>query len=327
MRTPGFAAKRPVPRSRSGIDDCDQCSLACGAPVRECRRGRSRGAALGLARCGSVTWWHWKGAEWRMAVIEIDYRADVAEVRLNRPDKRNALSFALLRELVACARMLRKRRDVRAVILCGAGECFSSGIDLQDLSDPKHRWLALWSLLRPGQNLFQRACLIWRDLPMPVIAAIHGHCYGAGMQLALGADIRIARPDAQLSIMEGRWGLVPDMGLSRSLRGLMRADRARELVYSARIIDGTEAERVGLVTRTADDPLAAAMALAREIATRSPDAVLAAKRVLDAMNASVAQGLRAEKRWQLRLMRGRNVTVARKRAKSPELPYLPRQYD
>ncbi|MEZ5484510.1 MAG: crotonase/enoyl-CoA hydratase family protein [Lysobacteraceae bacterium] len=259
--------------------------------------------------------------------LRVERRDDVALITLNRPDKRNALSFDMLRELVACAKALRKDRTVRAAILQGAGECFSAGIDLNDLNNPRNRLLALWSLLKPGMNLFQRACLIWRDLPFPVIAAIHGHCYGAGMQLALGADFRIARADAKLAIMEARWGLVPDMGITRSLRGLIRADVAKELVMSARIIDGDEAAGVGLVTRIADDPLDAAMTLGNELAERSPDAVLAAKRVCDAMNDSVNAGLRAEKRWQLRLLRSRNIGIARRRAKSPELPYHPRQFD
>ena len=259
--------------------------------------------------------------------LRVERRGDVALVTLNRPDKRNALSFELLRELIACAKALRKDRSIRAAILHGAGECFSAGIDLNDLNNPRNRLLALWSLLKPGMNLFQRACLIWRDLPFPVIAAIHGHCYGAGMQLALGADFRIARADAKLSIMEARWGLVPDMGLSRSLRGLVRADVAKELVMTARIVDGTEAARIGLVTREADEPLEAALELAHELSERSPDAVLAAKRVLDAMNDSVSVGLRAEKRWQLRLLRGRNIGIARRRAKQPELSYKPRQFD
>lgn len=259
--------------------------------------------------------------------LRIERRDGIALVALNRPDKRNALSFEMLRELIACARALARDRNVRVAILHGDGECFSAGIDLNDLNDPRNRLLALWSLLKPGMNLFQRACLIWKDLPIPVIAVIHGHCYGAGMQLVLGADVRIARADAKLSIMEGRWGLVPDMGLSRSLRGLVRADVAKELVMTARIVEGDEAARIGLVTRLADDPLDAALQLAQELAERSPDAVLAAKRVLDAMHHSVGSGLRAEKRWQLRLIRGRNLGIARRRAKSPELPFQPRQYD
>lgn len=262
-----------------------------------------------------------------MSLVQIEQRDAIAIVRLARPEKRNALSFDALRALLAVARSLRRDRQLRAVVLHGAGECFSAGIDLGELAQPRHRWFALWSLLKPGTNLFQRACLAWKDLPVPVIAAIHGHCYGAGMQLALGADIRIAAPDARLSIMEARWGLVPDMGLTRSLRGVLRADVAMELAMTARIIDAGEALRLGLVTRVDEDPLQAALGLAQEIAARSPDAVLAAKRVLQAMQGSVPSGLRQEKRWQLRLLRGRNAAIARRRATTPDLPFGPRQYD
>jgi enoyl-CoA hydratase/carnithine racemase len=263
-----------------------------------------------------------------VALIEVEHHAGIALVRLNRPDKRNAMSFALLRELRSHATALRRDRSVRAVVLTGAGTSFSAGIDLNDLGDPKHRWFGVWELIKPGRSLFQQAFLAWQELPVPVIAALHGHCFGAGMQLALAADVRIATPDCQLSIMEARWGLVPDMGLTRTLRGLVRSDVARDLVYSARIVRGDEGSTLGLVTRIDDSPLAAAMALAQAYAQHSPDALLAAKRVLDAMACSrPAQSLRAEKRWQLRLMRGRNFPIARKRARTPELPFVPREYD
>lgn len=263
-----------------------------------------------------------------MALIEIERRADgIALVRLNRPEKRNAMSFALLRELEAAGRALGRERGLRAVILCGSGESFSAGIDLAELGSSGNRWFAFWELLRPGASLFQRAFLVWRRLPVPVIAAIHGHCFGAGMQLALAADLRVGRADAQLSIMEARWGLVPDMGLTTTLRGLLRDDVARELVFSARVLSGAEAQPLGLLSRLAEDPLSAALALAQDFAQRSPDALLAAKRVLDAMqSASPRRALAAEKRWQLKLLLGRNFAIARVRGKQPDLPYAPRQY-
>lgn len=263
-----------------------------------------------------------------MALIEVEHRAGIAVVRLNRPDKRNAMSFALLRELLAQARAIRGDRSVRAVVLAGAGESFSAGIDLDDLGDPKKRWFGVWELIKPGRSLFQQAFLAWQELPVPVVAAVHGHCFGAGMQFALAADVRIAAPDAQLSIMEARWGLVPDMGLTRTLRGVLRTDVAKDLVYSARIVGGEQAAALGLVTWVEASPFDAAFALAAEYAERSPDALLAAKRVLDAMtNGNAIRSLRTEKRWQLRLMRGRNFAIARKRAKSPELAFLPREFD
>jgi len=262
-----------------------------------------------------------------MPLIEIEHVDGIATIRLNRPDKRNAMSFALLRELHAAARSLGRDRKLRAVVLTGAGESFSAGIDLGELGNARNRWFAFWELLRPGPSLFQRAFLAWQELPVPVIAALHGHCFGAGMQLALAADIRIATKDCQLSIMEARWGLVPDMGLTRTLRGLVNADVAKELTYSARIVDGNEAQMLGLVTRVDADPLAAALRLAGEFATRSPDALLAAKRVIDAMlHASPRRALALEKRWQLKLLLGRNGRIAWARAKDPQRPYAPRQY-
>lgn len=262
-----------------------------------------------------------------MSLLDLDTRDGIATVRLDRPEKRNALSFAMLRELRALARTLSRDRGLRAVILGGAGGSFCAGIDLGELGDRRNRMFAFCELVRPGRSLFQQACLAWQDLPVPVIAALHGHCFGAGMQLALAADLRIAAPDCQLSIMEGRWGLVPDMGLTRSLRGLVPADVARDLTYSARQFDAVEALRCGLVTRLADDPFAAAHALASEYSGRSPDALLAAKRVLDAMlHASPRRALMLEKRWQLRLLLGRNSAIARARAQDPSRPFAPRQY-
>lgn len=262
-----------------------------------------------------------------MSTLEIERRGDLAIVRLNRPEKRNAISFQMLGDLHAAARALRRDRNVRAVVLCGAGESFSAGIDLADLAEPRHRLWAAWQLIKPGRSLFQQAFLVWQELPVPVLVALHGHCFGAGLQLALAADIRFASAPCQLSVMEARWGLVPDMGLSRSLRGLVRADVAKELTFTARVIHASEAQALGLVTHIADDPLGAAITLAEEIATRSPDAVLAAKRVLDAMQHRPQRALRLEKFWQLRLLRGRNAALARKRATAAETAFVAREYD
>ena len=156
-----------------------------------------------------------------MALVKFENNNGIATVSLNRPDKRNAMSFALLKELVNIANRIKKDRTIRCVILTGEAQVFSAGIDLSDLNNPKNTAYAAWELIRPGQSLFQKAFLIWQELPVPVIAAIEGYCFGAGMQLALAADIRIAHPETQMSIMESRWGLVPDMGLSRSLKGII----------------------------------------------------------------------------------------------------------
>lgn len=173
--------------------------------------------------------------------------------------------------------------------------------------------------------------MAWRELPVPVIAAVHGNCFGAGLQLALGADIRLATPDARLSVMEVKWGLVPDMGGTALLRELVPIDVAKELAMTGRIVSGTEVQALRLITRVTDAPLDEARALAAEIATRSPDAVAAAKFLLqDGWHAGEAEALAAERRWQRRVIAGRNQRIAVRRnaprsPDHPELPFLPRQ--
>lgn len=185
---------------------------------------------------------------------------------------------------------------------------------------------AAWELIKPGQSLFQKAFLIWQDLPVPVIAAIEGYCLGAGMQLALAADIRIAHPDTKMSIMESRWGLVPDMGLTRSIKGIISLDLAKELTLTGRIFDAKYAKEIGLVTHLDESPMHRAQLLAEEMRQRSPDALIAAKRVLDAMQHAPKKSLRLEKIWQLKLLLGKNSKLARKKDKHPEVKFLPRQY-
>ncbi|MGY5394148.1 crotonase/enoyl-CoA hydratase family protein [Acinetobacter sp. NigerLNRRAM0016] len=261
-----------------------------------------------------------------MALLRVEKQNGIASVSLNRPEKRNAMSFALLNELVKVANQLKKDRSIRCVILTGEANVFSAGIDLADLNNPKNRAYAAWELVKPGQSLFQKAFLIWQELPVPVIAALEGFCFGAGMQLALAADIRIAHPDTQMSIMESRWGLVPDMGLSRSLKGVIGLDLAKELTLTARIFDANYAKQIGLVTHLSETPLQQAQALAEEMLQRSPDALAAAKQVLDAMEHQPRKSLRLEKIWQLKLLLGKNSQLARKKDKQPEVQFVPRQF-
>ena len=261
-----------------------------------------------------------------MANVDIEYQDGIAIVRLNRPEKRNAMSFALLKDLVKAAEQLKNNRQIRAVILTGEAQVFSAGIDLADLNNPKHRVFAAWELLKPGQSLFQKAFLTWQNLPVPVIAALEGYCFGAGMQLALAADLRIAHPKTQMSIMESRWGLVPDMGLSRSLAGLIPLDLAKELTLTARVFDAEYAKDIGLVTHLAPDPLQQAKTLAYEISNRSPDAIYAAKQLLDTMQHAPHKALRLEKIWQLKLLLGKNSRLARQKDKNPHIDFLPRQF-
>jgi len=217
--------------------------------------------------------------------VRIEVADHVATVTLTRPEKHNALDGAMFEGIVAAAEQVAGTPGVRAVVLHGEGPSFCSGLDIGAIASSESS-LSLQQLVdRPDGhrgNIAQRVCTDWIDLPVPVIAAIHGNCFGGGLQIALGADIRFAAPDARLSIMESKWGLVPDMGITQTLPRLLAIDVAKELTYTARILSGTEAQQLGLVTHTADDPLAAATALAREIAGRSPDSMRATKRLYDA---------------------------------------------
>lgn len=214
--------------------------------------------------------------------VEISIAEGVAEVALARPEKLNAMDTALFDALIAAGEQLATEPGLRAVILYGQGKGFCAGIDTSLLMSFAQQIDTLRSRITtplPGQaaNPFQRPCTIWADLPVPVIAALHGPVYGAGLQLALGADIRLAAPETRLSIMEAKWGLIPDMGITKLLPGVMRADQALELMLSARVIDAPEAAALGLVTRLSDEPLTEARTLARMIAGRNPAAARGAK--------------------------------------------------
>lgn len=258
--------------------------------------------------------------------LDVSVTENILTVTLNRPQKKNALSFALVNELVKIAARITEDKTLRAVILNGAEGTFCAGIDLGDLNNPKNQIYAFWELIKPWQSLFQRVCLVWRDLPIPVIAVLEGHCIGAGLQLALACDVRISHPECQLSIMEAKWGLVPDMGLTQSAFGVVRADVLKELAMSARVVDASEGQHLGLVSHCSDTPLEAAQALAQEFAQRSPDAVLASKRVINAMHHQPATVLYKEKMWQLKMMLGRNRKLALRKAKQASTSFAKRQF-
>jgi enoyl-CoA hydratase/carnithine racemase len=237
--------------------------------------------------------------------IALSIEGGVAHARLNRPDKRNGLDLAMFEALVATGEALAADRSVRAVVLSGEGKAFCAGLDWASFLALGEEAASRLLERKPGSptNLAQRACWIWTELPVPVIAAVHGAAFGGGLQLALACDLRIAAPDAQLSVMEIRYGLVPDMGASKTLLALVRPDVARELLYTGRIVSGEEAARIGLVTRTASDPVGEAMALGRTIAAQSPHAVRAAKRLVrEAPHLDVASALRLETELQRSLL-------------------------
>ena len=218
-------------------------------------------------------------SEQRVAVEVADH---VAVVTLTRPDKHNALDVAMFEQITGAADRLAAEAGVRAIVLHGEGPSFCSGLDVVSIMAAGNGLDGLVDRVRGDvPNWFQRAGHAWLEAPMPVIAALHGNCFGGGLQIALGADIRIAAPSTRLSVMEVKWGLVPDMSITRTLPRLVSIDVAKELTFTGRVFDGAEAARLGVVTRVADDPLAAARELAAEIAARSPDAVRAAKRLYD----------------------------------------------
>jgi enoyl-CoA hydratase/carnithine racemase len=214
--------------------------------------------------------------------VTVEIVNHVAVVTLTRAEKHNALDVAMFEAIIAAAERLRSEPGVRAVVLHGDGPSFCSGLDVMSIMSAGGGIDAIAEPLR-GEvpNWFQRAAHDWLRVPVPVIAAIHGNCLGGGLQIALGADIRISTPDARLSVMEIKWGLIPDMSITRTLPRLVSIDVAKELTFTGRVFSGAEAAELGVVTRVADDPLAAARALAAQIASRSPDAVRGAKRLYD----------------------------------------------
>ena len=235
--------------------------------------------------------------------VSVEQDGRVAVVTLTRPEKHNAIDAEMLEALAAAGETLAASRELRAVVLTGAGRSFCSGLDIPSFVRAGADLRAM--LAEPPPNRFQRAACVWLELPVPVIAAVHGNCIGGGLQIALAADIRLAAADARLSLAEVRWGLVPDMAITATLPRLVGVDVAKELTYTARTLESEEAARLGLITRVVEDPLAQARALAAEIAERSPDAVRAAKRLLDeGWHAGRKEGLALEARLQLELVAG-----------------------
>ncbi|MFV8817652.1 crotonase/enoyl-CoA hydratase family protein [Haliea sp. E17] len=245
-------------------------------------------------------------------LVSVTIENHVAEVCLNRPEKMNALSWAMFEAITSAGRELAGNRDVRVVVLHGAGDHFCAGLDLENFAD----FTPGKDFFGPGRggewpNYYQAPAWVWRELPVPVICALHGVAYGGGLQIALGADIRIAHPACRLSVMEIKWGLIPDMSASQTLRDLVRVDVAKELTFSGRVVEGAEALALGLVTQLADEPLAAARAMATAIAGRNPDAVSLGKYLLnETRSGDTGAGLQAEENLQKRLLGSANQLEA-----------------
>lgn len=247
--------------------------------------------------------------------VTISIAGGVADVRFNRPEKRNALDGAMFSAIAAAGERLVTEPGVRAVVISGDGPSFCAGLDFSSFQamaggegtggdapvggDGAGGGDGNPGALQAGgmTHLGQQVAWVWQQVPVPVIAAVHGHALGGGIQIALGADIRIVHPDTQLSVREVHWGLVPDMTGTLMLSRLVRPDVAKELTFTARVISGTEALELGLATRLSDDPHADAMALAQEIAQRSPDAVRGAKELFNRLaNDGAAEQFAEERR-------------------------------
>jgi enoyl-CoA hydratase/carnithine racemase len=250
--------------------------------------------------------------------IEVDH--GIARVRLDRPEKHNALDLKMFQAIEAAQKKLSADKGVRAVILHGAGVDFCSGLDIKALmNDRGGMRRLLWKWLPWRSNLAQVVSTGWRRLPAPVIAAVHGRCWGGGLQIALGADFRLVHPEASLSVMEGKWGLIPDMGGTLALRELTRRDQALWLAMSAEVMGAERAGELGLATAVAEDPLDAAADMADQLAQRSPDALAAVKRLYrKSWWSGPGAALARESIYQVRVIAGPNQRIAVKRQMGEE---------
>ncbi len=249
-------------------------------------------------------------------LVSVSIENNVADVRLNRPDKYNSLDMAMFKAVLDAGESISRNRAVRAVVLSGEGPGFCAGLDVSTFDaiksgEQKDQFSPFERPEGSAANYVQRVAYVWKQLPVPVIAALHGVAYGGGFQISLAADIRFAALDASFSIMEIKWGLIPDMTITQTLRDLVRLDVAKEMIFSGEILSAERAEKLGLITRVCKDPLAEALELAGEISEKSPDAIIAGKRLLEeAWNADAEVGLKLEAKLQQSLLGSPNQIEA-----------------
>ncbi len=245
-------------------------------------------------------------------IVTINIQDHVADVRLNRPEKMNSLNLEMFEAIVEAGQQLESNKSVRAIVLSGEGRCFCAGLDLDIFSDPTF----LQDPFGEGKggswpNFYQKPAYVWKTMPIPVISALHGVVYGGGLQIALGADIRIADPKVKMSVMEIRWGLIPDMSASQTLRDLVRLDVAKELTFTGRIVNGEEAQQIGLVTSLSKTPTETALEMASVIATQNPDAITSGKYLLENVwHGDQMDGLCVEEQLQEKLIKSKNQIEA-----------------
>jgi len=245
--------------------------------------------------------------------IEFSVENHVAHVKLSRADKMNALDNEMFDAIPMVGEQIRQDPSIRVVVVSGDGGNFCAGLDKSNFAsilekkgvslNDKEPAMVLADRTHGIANALQYVVWMWRELPMPVIAAIDGFCLGGGLQIALGADFRYAKADSKFSILEMRWGIVPDMSSTQIMRHIIRDDVIRELTYTAKIFDAKQAKEWGFITEIVDDPLAHAMSVANEIAYKNPDAIRAAKKIIDASNYQTAEeGLLMESVEQDKIM-------------------------
>lgn len=269
-------------------------------------------------------------SEQRNSTVTVDYSGGgaIAHVRLNRPEKKNSLTLHTLDELVSITHRLCKDRNLRVVILSGEGDTFSAGLDFGSaMRSPSGIAKAFAPRPWRGTNTFQEATWGFRRLPVPVIAAVQGHCLGGGLQLALAADYRFTTPDATWSVLEAKWGLIPDMSGVHSLSSLVGQDVAKRLAMTGEMISGERAVNLGLASELAADPEAAALELARELIGRSPDSVAQAKKAFDrTWHLGPRATFATERLLQARLLVADNTRRAREAAAKKAAPvFAPRR--
>jgi enoyl-CoA hydratase/carnithine racemase len=240
----------------------------------------------------------------------------IAFVKLNRPDKYNSLSLEMFDAVINTGEKIKMEKSVRAVVLSGEGRGFCSGLDFGSFTaigaGGSVEDIELFNKAEGSPaNLAQQIAYVWKQVPVPVIAALHGVSYGGGLQIALAADIRLASPDARFSVMEIKWGLIPDMSGSQTLRDLVGLDVAKELTFTGRVVPADEAAKLGLVTRIYEDPFKEATEMARSIVDKNPDAIVAGKKLLEsAWHGGSEEGLKLEEQLQKTLIGSPNQLEA-----------------
>lgn len=244
--------------------------------------------------------------------VNIQIENHIAEVTLSRPKKMNALDLPMFHAIIEAADILEKDASVRVVVLTGEGKAFCAGLDLASMmGDSEMLNQPLTPRTHGIANMWQQAAYAWRALSVPVIAAAHGVVFGGGLQIMLGADIKYITPDTQLSILEMKWGIIPDMAGTQLMYHSVRDDIIRELTYTNRVFTGEEAVKYGFATHTSADPLADAKKLAEEIATKNPSAIVKAKKLLNAAPyLSVEDGLMMESVEQEAIIKKKNQLEA-----------------